>query len=148
MTAPVIHGSWVTLSDPFPALVLVSAADQASQSAAAVTAKRSNAEIAHWYLGPFVHTSTVICVVGGPMPSSSTSRLTVPTFKLSTVAYRLSGPRIWTSNVPENVLAPSFLTLLFPIVRCRLETFRLTKSFPDIVILLAPLMVLVMKFIS
>ena len=69
---------------------------------------------------------------GRSLRSARTSRLLVPSVKLSTVGGRgfpVAGPTIWNS-LPDNVIsAPSLSTF-----RQRLKTFLFQASFPDIII--------------
>ena len=64
--------------------------------------------------------------------SASSSRLAVPTFRLSTVgsrSFNVSAPRIW-NGLPEDVTsAPSLSTF-----RRRLKTYLFQQSYPDVVV--------------
>ena len=64
--------------------------------------------------------------------SASSSRLVVPTFRLSTVGSRsfsVAGPRIWNGLPEDVVLAPSLSTF-----RRRLKTYLYKQSYPDLVL--------------
>ena len=64
--------------------------------------------------------------------SSSSGRLVVPTFRLSTVgsrSFNVSAPRTW-NELPEDVAsAPSLSTF-----RRRLKTYLFQQSYPDVVL--------------
>ena len=67
--------------------------------------------------------------------SASSSRLVMPTFRLSTVGSRsfsVAGPRVWNGLPEDVVLAPSLSTF-----RRRLKTYLYKQSYPDLVLWLS-----------
>ena len=90
--------------------------------------------------GPMWHRATVPCTARpsrrsaqstGTLPTSS-SRLVVPRFRLSTVgsrAFNVSAPRIWNGVSDDVVSAPTLSSF-----RRRLKPFLFQQSYPDIVI--------------
>jgi len=106
----------------------------ASTGACSVQDRRADIQGSPWHSTTVPRTTDRVADLPGrrSLRSASSSRLAVPTFRLSTVgsrSFNVSAPRIW-NGLPEDVASALPLSTF----RRRLKTYLFQQSYPDVVV--------------